>query len=153
MGERELECRRLQRHAVPLANGVDAAGPLDQFRRREAVVVRDSRPRVREDTAVEETAEDNRDSAFQAERQELPQCRLVEQGIAAGEEEAIELRVARKADEQLDLVHPGAHGVDRAVGPQDAVIAEIEDWVDGPDALPALETAGELAVVGRRAGA
>jgi hypothetical protein len=40
--------------------------------------------------------------------------------------------------------------LDRA---QDAVIAEIEDRVDGADAWPALETAGELAVVGRGAGA
>jgi hypothetical protein len=67
VGERELERRRLQRHAVALADRSEPPGALDERRRREAVVVGRARPRIGEDPAVEDAAEDHGDAALEAE--------------------------------------------------------------------------------------
>jgi hypothetical protein len=73
---------------------------------------------VGQDAAVEDAAGDDRDAASHAERQKLLRAAPVQERVAAGEQEAIEIRLAGKASQHLGLVHSRADRRDRAVRAQ-----------------------------------
>ena len=118
MTQRELDRGGLLGNTVAVAHGLDPCCALhDLFGRGLVVVVRPG-PRVGQDAAVEHTSRDDRDPAFHAKRQQILQAHLVQQRVAAGEQEAIELRLAGETRQHLRLVHAGPDRLDRAVGPK-----------------------------------
>ena len=70
-----------------------------------------------EDAAVEDAPVDHGDLSLEAGGPQFRQRRLLEQREAAGQEEAVELGLAREPDQHLHLVHAGPHGADHAFAP------------------------------------
>ena len=115
MGERELDGRGAERDAVPVADLADPSGPLDNLRRRGRVVEPAPGPRVREQPAVHDPADEHRDAALLAGRQQLVEGALFEERVAPGEEDGVHVGLADEAGEHLRLVHAGPDGPDRAL--------------------------------------
>lgn len=72
---------------------------------------------VGEQSGVEDATDDGTDAAGGGERQQFGQTVLVEQGVAAGEEDGVDVRVADEAGEQLGLVHANADRSDDSLVP------------------------------------
>jgi hypothetical protein len=68
---------------------------------RRGVVEPATRPRIGQDPAVHDPADQHRDPALDARRHELVQCALVEQRVAVGDQEDVHVRLAGE---------PGQHG-------------------------------------------
>ena len=103
-------------------------------------------PRVGEDAAVEHPAGDDRHPSLEAGRQQLFQCDLVQQRVATGQQEAVEVGLLRKAGQHLRLVHAGADSTDhallaqlieRAVGAAQRLVVVVVGVVDVQDVDPA----------------
>src|ERR1700730_5242344 len=105
---------------------------------------------ISQDVAVVDPAGDDRDAALEAQREQLLEPHLVEQRVAAREQETVEVRLFRKLHEHLGLVHSGADGayhpvlaqlIEGAIRAIDGVVEmvvgvmNVED-VDTPQAKP-----------------
>ena len=112
MRERKLDRRRLQADAVPRRDRLDARHAREHVGRRIGVPVLGARPRAgHQDAGVERRGEQDRDAACaDAERQQRRQRRRVEQRVAAGQHEAVEVAVGRIALERRRLVDADADG-------------------------------------------
>src|SRR5205823_7667675 len=108
MAQWELHSSRPQRYSVALAHRLDSLCPLDEGNRRRPVVV--ARPwfGLRQDAAVQHARGDDGHAAVEACGQELMKRHLVEKRVAAREQEAVEVALAREAREHFRLVHAGA---------------------------------------------
>ena len=115
MAERELNRRRLERHAEPCAEVAQPAGAVEDVGRRGRIVVRGARG---EDAAVEDAAGDHGDAPIEAERQQLVGAARVEQRVPPREEEAVEVAGAGEPAERRGVVHADADRTHRAFGPQ-----------------------------------
>ena len=95
MGERELEGGGAERDGVAGADLLDVAGAGEDGRGGGGVVVVGAWGGAgRQDAGIVGATDDDADAALEAEGQEAVEGGLVEQGVAAGEEEAVE--VARR---------------------------------------------------------
>jgi hypothetical protein len=121
---------------------------VEQFARSGAIVVVGSRAWIGQDSAVEDSAGDDGDSALEAQRQQLAEPRLIEERVAASQQETVEVSLARKTHEHLRLVHPRADGMDRALSTEviersvcalDGVVVVVVGVVDVQD-VDAVET-------------
>ena len=72
----------------------------------------------REHAGIEWAAEDDCDVLLHAERQQFGERVLLQQRVAAGEQDAVDVGVAREAQAHLRLVQPDADRRDRAGGAQ-----------------------------------
>ena len=109
VAERELQRRGRQAHAVPRAHRLDPAHPLHDLGRRRRILEIGALDRAgRKDAGVVGAADDQRDVAPLAQRQELVERRLLEQGVAAGEQESSRSRRAPRDPGSRRLVDPGA---------------------------------------------
>ena len=124
MGERELDRRRLERDSVAVADGLERERPLEPDLVDGRVVERSAGPRVGEQPAVVDAAGDDRDAALGAQRKQLGERVVIEQRVAAGEQEAVEIGRAREASEHRRLVHAGSDRANRALVPQTLERAE-----------------------------
>src|SRR3954454_16289836 len=119
VAERELERCAGQTHAVPTADGLDTCNALHYIGRGRGVVVVGAGHRTGgQDAGIVGAADQKRDVPLGAVGQERVQRRLLEQRVAAGEQETVEVAGAGKILAGLDLVDPGA---DRA---HDALLAQ-----------------------------
>ena len=120
MREWELERRGCQRHLVARGDRLEPQGALQPWAAAVDWVIIEgaSGPRVSQQSAVEYAADEHRDPALRAERQELIGPTLVEERVAAGEQKAIKLRLVCEAREGCSVVHSDTDGRDCAVRPQ-----------------------------------
>src|SRR6266436_6897669 len=95
-----------------------AARALEELRRRGLVVVMRAVLGVGQDAAVVDAAGDDRNAALDAFGQQLLEGDLVQQGVAASQQEAVEVAFTGESRKHLGLVHAGAHSSDGAVGAQ-----------------------------------
>ena len=110
---------RRQLHAMPRADGAELRRALEDFRRRGRVVVLCSGDRTRRQHArVEDAAGHHANAAVQTQRQECIGRALVEQGVAAGEQHAINVAALGEADADIGLVHADAGRADDAFAPE-----------------------------------
>ena len=115
VSERELQRRRRERDAMAAADGVDPAHPLEHLGRRCPVVVGRALARPGgEDARVERPADQDADLLLDAERQQLVERALLQQRVAAGEQDAVEVGVAGEAQAGLDLVDADPDRLDHA---------------------------------------
>src|SRR5204863_139400 len=91
-----------------------ARSPLRPPRR----AARTSRRATCEDAAVEDAAGDHRDAAPETDRQQLLAGARVEERVATGDQEAVEIALAREAAQELRLVHPDTDRADGALAAQ-----------------------------------
>ena len=107
MPEGELERGVDERDAVRTADLGDSRDPLpDRFRGR-FVVVEGARPgTAREDPGVVRATDDDADPAFLAEGEKAREGLLLEQGVAPGEKEDVEVAPFREGLADLPLVQP-----------------------------------------------
>src|SRR6266851_8106783 len=92
MVQRKLQRGTGEGDAVRAAHHLDAAYPLHHLGRRRMIVVgRTGDGAGRQYAGIERPADDDCDVSRNAERQEAVERRLLEQRVAAGEEEAIEI--------------------------------------------------------------
>jgi hypothetical protein len=92
MMQRELQRGAGEGNTVASAHRRDAVDPLDDLGRRRLIIVgRAGNSPGRQDPGIERTADDDGDVPRDAERQEAIERRLLEQRVAAGEEEAVEI--------------------------------------------------------------
>ena len=119
MGQRELAGRGAQVDRVPGRRLFQTPHLGDDLRRRLHVVV--ARPvgaALRaggQDAAVVGPAGDDADVLLQAQRQQLVQRALLQDRVAAGQQEAVEVAGARQAHQHLALIHAGADRADHAL--------------------------------------
>src|SRR5439155_13012117 len=112
VSERELNRRRLEAGAGPIADGLQLLSRPHEGRRGRGVVEGRARSRVGQDAAVEHAASDDGDPALCAQRQQLGGAGTVEERVAAGEEEAVEVGIERKTNQHLGLYYVSIHGTD-----------------------------------------
>src|SRR5260370_24147903 len=103
---------------------------LEELRRRGLVVVMRAGLGVGQEAAVVDAAGDDRDAALDAFGQQLLEGDLVQKGVAARQQEAVEVAFTGEACKHLRLVHARAHSADRAIGAQ-----TIERFISAPDGL------------------
>ncbi len=122
MMQRKLQGRGLQRHAMPAADRLDAARALEDRGRGGGIVVTGALDRARgEDAGIVGSAEQDAGAAALAERQEAVERLLVEQRVAAGEQEAVEVARFEEGLAGLPFVEAAADRLD------DALLAQPED--------------------------
>src|SRR6266511_957929 len=158
MAEWKSHRGRLHRDEVVVTYRRNAPRPLYHIGRGRDVV--ESRPGlgVCKQPAVEDSADDDRDSLRLAERKELSQTRLIEQGVAPSQEEAIEVRLESKTHQHFRLVHSGTDCTDdsfrsqigeRPKSPGDRLVVMVVGIVDVKDVdaieMQSLETVLERA--------
>ena len=99
MPERKLQCRRRQIDTVPPADRIDATHLVEHRRRRRLVVVGGARLCARIARMPElKGAASSIDMPFSVtERQQLVEGALLEQGVAAGQHDAVEIGLAGEA--------------------------------------------------------
>ena len=103
-------------HPVGGADPLDPGDPAENLRRRGLVVVEGAIDRPgRKDAGIVGAAQQNADAALLAQRQEALQSLLLQQRIAPGEEEEVEIPLARHALAHLPFVEPGPDGADHAL--------------------------------------
>ena len=116
MTEREVQRGGRERDAVARAHRLDLAHPLeDRGRRRRVLEIGAGDRSGREDAGVVGAADDQRDVAPRAQRQEGIERPLLQQGVAAGKEKAVEVAALGKVLARRGLVDPGADRLDRAL--------------------------------------
>ena len=95
MRERELQRRRAQRHAVTLADAFDGCHTRNEFGGRRLVVeaqrLLGSRDAGGKNARIEYAAKRDTNAARLAQRQQLGQRAMIEQGVASGEQQAVEV--------------------------------------------------------------
>src|SRR3989442_783351 len=94
MTERERDGDRLERYLPLPTDGRQPAHSLPQLRSGRCVVVGAEAVGARQDAAVEDAAGDHVDPSLETERQQLDRRALVEECVAAGEQEAVDVGVA-----------------------------------------------------------
>src|SRR6266511_4172753 len=114
MTQWKLDCCRLDRHVVPVANGLDPERFLEPGLCGRLVVEVRTRSRIGKNAAVVDAAYHDPDALLRADRQQFVGCRLIEKGVAAGHKETIELGLAGEPREHRRLVHADS---DPANGP------------------------------------
>ena len=111
---------------MAVADGLDGASAVEHLGRGGCVVVAGSVVEVgREDTAVVRAAGDDADAVRLAVGKELVEGGLLEEGVATGEQEAVEGQFAGETQLQLPLVHAGA---DRS---HEALLAKLDEGGEG----------------------
>ena len=116
MAERELQRRGRQPDAVAGADRLDPPHPLHDLGRRRRILEVGALDRAGgEDAGVVGAADQERDVALLAQRQEAVERRLLEQGVAAGEQEAVEVAALGEVLAGGGLVDAGADRLDRAL--------------------------------------
>ncbi len=123
----------------------EAPGTLDHRGWGGRVVERGAGPRVGEHAAVHHAAGHHRDAPFDARRQEVGERLLVEQRVAVGEQDHVDVGLADEARQHRRLVHPRpdraddarlAQPVERRVGALDRRLPVIVGVVDVGDVDP-----------------
>ena len=115
LAERELQGSRRQRHAVRRSHLLDPRGPLHQLRRRLGVEEGGAGLGAgRQDAGIEGCRQHDADPPLAAERQEPVVCRVVEQRVAAGQHEEVEITRLGEADAPLGVVDADAEGANGA---------------------------------------
>src|SRR5260370_14805859 len=179
MAKRKLKGGRLEWNPVPRTYGLQPHCPLQDRGGHRTVVVVGGGTGVGQEAAVESASDDDRDPLFKTERKQLGEADLVQQRLAAGEQETIQIRTPSQAGKHLRLVHSGTEGADQLLaaklveGPispaqrliekvvgvvdvedvhplqsqafetrleraHDPVVREVENWIEGRRAKPAL---------------
>ena len=118
MGQRELDRGGAQRDSATLAGLGQPPGAIEDLGAGRAVVEVGTGSRVGQDPAVHHAADEHRDPALDAQRQELRKRVLVEQRVPTGDEERVHLGLPGEPDEHRRLLDPDA---DR---PDDALLAQ-----------------------------
>src|SRR5690242_13126950 len=114
----ELEGCRGQRDVVAIAHGLDLLRPSQDGWLGWNVVVPGAGRRVDQDSAVEDPSDDDRDRALLAQRQQLVHRHLVEQRVAAGDQENVDVARFDKPGQHWRLVHAGADRTRRPILPE-----------------------------------
>ncbi len=122
----------------------------DLGRGRGVVVVRAGLHAFHQDAGVEGAADDDRHAARGAAGQEAVQGRLLQQGVAAGQQEDVELGFIEGRVADLPLVDAQADGVDRAAVAQGAhgLVAALEELAPPQGVVGAV--GGRAQVVGQQ---
>src|SRR5437667_1191315 len=124
VGEGELDRRRLQRDAVTVADRGETTSPVDDIHGGGPVIEAARLARRGENAAVHDPTDDDGDVPLDTRWQKVRQGVLVEERIATGDEEDVEVALASEPGQHRGLVHPGT---DR---PDDAVLAQsVESWI------------------------
>ena len=111
VGERELQRGGRQRDVVRLANGGDLLHARYDIGWRGFVVPGVS---AGEDAGVQRAADHQGGAAGLAQRNEVVERRLFQQGVAAGEQEGVPVAEAERVDQHLGFVYADADGADDA---------------------------------------
>jgi hypothetical protein len=115
VGQRELQGGGGQRRGVGQANGLQPADLVEDLGRgRAVVVVRAGAGALDQDPRIERAADNDRHVAGGAARQEAIQRRLLQQGVAAGQQEDVEVALVQRRIADLPLVDAQADSPDRA---------------------------------------
>src|SRR6266481_1048487 len=121
MGQWKLQGGCRQGHAVALTLRLEATDAVDDGRRRDSIIIV-QRPAVpcscRQNTGVIRTANDDGYSRTGARRQQGVQRVLLEQGVAAREQDDVELSVLHGLETDRRLVDAQPKGLDRTARPQ-----------------------------------
>ena len=95
-----------------VADLLELGRPLEDLGRGRRVVERRAGPRIGEDPAVEHASGDDRDVALLGQRKQFVQRDLVEQRVATGEQDAVEIGPFDQEGERRGEVHAGADRTD-----------------------------------------
>ena len=109
-----------------LADRLDPANPVEDLGRGGVVIVPGPRPGPgRQHARIIRSAQKNADAALDAERQERGQRLLLQERIAPGQQEQVEIALPRQRLADLPFVHPRADGADHAflAQPQHGLVA------------------------------
>src|ERR1700722_360617 len=121
MGQGKLQGGCRQWHMVALTMRLEAADAIDDVLWRDSIVIVQGpavpRP-CRQNAGVIRTAHDDGYSRTRARRQQGIQCVLLEQGIAAREQDDVELRMIHGLETDRRLVDAKPKGPDRSACPQ-----------------------------------
>ena len=133
MRQRKLQRGGLQRHGEFRAQLFEATHSFEYRGGRGGIVVMGLRAGARarrENSGVERSAADDGDTAFNAQRQQRLQRRLFQQGVAPGEQDAVELALSEQLDADFPFVDAEADGAHRATLAQLAhgAIAAVEKF-------------------------
>src|SRR5260221_1510228 len=112
VGKRNLDSGGPERDAVAVTGRGQPAGSFEGFCGSAAIVVAAAGFRVGQDAGVHDTTHQDRDSACLAEGQQLDQGLLIEQRVATGHEERIEVALPGETSEHPGPVHADANGAD-----------------------------------------
>ena len=118
MKGRELDRGGLERDAVRVADLRQHLRALDQSRWRIVVVELGAGLGVGQQPTVVDATRDDADATALAGRQQSCERGLIEQGVAAGEQKAIERACIREPGQHFPLVHACTDRPDRAIRPQ-----------------------------------
>ena len=117
MRQRELQRRRAQRHAVRVAHRLDPLGALDPGRRGRGIVEARHRSAARaggQQAGVEGAADRDANTALVAQRQQGGQRTVVEQAVAPGQHQRVDLGLAQHVEHDGHVVDAEADGADQA---------------------------------------
>src|SRR5580692_9296808 len=121
MSQGKLQGRCRQGHVVALTMRLEAAHAIDDALRRDPIVIVQG-PAVpcpgRQNAGVVRTANDDGYSATRARRQQRIQRILLEQGVAAREQDDVELSLLHGLETDRRLVDAKPKGLDRTGRPQ-----------------------------------
>ncbi len=115
---RQLDGGGLERHAVCRAVLPQRDGPLQHRLGRGGVVVLRAGSGVGEQPRVVDPADDDADAVVQAERQQVPQRGLFQQGVPPRDQDVVDAGVRDELGEQPAVVHADADGPDHPRGAQ-----------------------------------
>jgi hypothetical protein len=119
MRQRKLQCGGLQRHGELLAQGFEPAHAFQHRVGRRRVVVMGPVAGARagrKNARIERSAAEDGHAAFHAEWQQLLEGGLLEQRVAPGEQDAVELAAPEQLDAHFPFVHADADGLHGAGG-------------------------------------
>ena len=118
MAQRELQRGRLERYAVAFTYPGEVPHPGEHVVRHDLVLVTGLRRGLSEHASVEDAAEDHADAAPCTLRQQFLRATLIEERVAACEQDAVDASVPGEPRQHSGLVHAHADGTDHAVTAQ-----------------------------------
>ena len=119
MGSHELDSGSTEGHTVAAAHRVEAVYPPEDVGGGASVVVPSGVDAARcEDAAVKDASQDHRDAAFLAERKQIVERILFEEGVASGQQETVKIRLLEGRKTNCRFVDAQADGSDDALIPQ-----------------------------------
>ncbi len=115
MRKRKLQRRSRQLDAMAAAHRLDASHLVEDGRRGRLVVVGCSLARAdRQNAGIEGGRKQDRHALLLAQRQQLIERALLDERVAAGQHDAVDVGLARKAQAHRRLVEADADGADHA---------------------------------------
>ena len=140
-----MQRRGRQGDAMGLTDALDIRNPCQDMRRRVLIIVFGALNRAGcQNARIEHAAEQYADALLLRQRQELLKRRLLQQGIASGEQHGVERSGLRETHAHLSLVHAdpdardhalAAKPVERHIGPSHRFAKTVLDRIGamGPD--------------------